>query len=151
MPLRTESGRARYIYSNTHGVSCCCVHWLLTSSSSSVMIITSPGCTSLTLLNPIGPKAQSSDATHHSGPSGVSRVPRHNGRIPKGSRNATKPTPRTRHMHAYAPFAFCRANLHLRADLLTAEEQLVCAETFGGAGFLIPTKKCAQAMDSSST
>lgn len=91
------------MYSNMHGRSCCCRHWLHTRSPSSVTITISPGCTSRTRLKPIGPNAQSSDAMHHSGPSGVRRVPSTSGRMPFGSRKATSPTPLTRHMQEKAP------------------------------------------------
>ena len=46
---------------------------------SSVMTIISPGKTSRTLSNPMGPKAQSSDATHHSSPLSDFLLPRTSG------------------------------------------------------------------------
>ena len=41
----------------------------------SVTTIISPGRTSRTRSNPMGPKAQSSEATHHSSPPGPARLP----------------------------------------------------------------------------
>lgn len=78
-------------------------------------MIISPGCTSRTRLKPIGPNAQSSDAMHHSGPSGVRRVPSTSGRMPFGSRKAMSPTPFTRQMHENAPSRSCK-----RGRLLSA-------------------------------
>jgi hypothetical protein len=67
---------------------------LLISWPSGVIMTISPGCTSLTRSNAMGPKAQSSEAMAHSMPlrSAEGRLPMTRGRIPWGSRNATKPT-----------------------------------------------------------
>jgi hypothetical protein len=74
---------------HTHAHTC-----LLTSCPSGVMMTISPGCTSRTRSNAMGPNAQSSLATAHSMPeaSAEGRLPMVSGRMPCGSRNATRPT-----------------------------------------------------------
>lgn len=54
----------------------CCADTVIPSS---VMTIISPGKTSRTRSNPMGPKAQSSDATHHSSPLSDFLLPRTSG------------------------------------------------------------------------
>ncbi len=91
-----ESGRAKYTYSKMQGV--CWVVVAQTSANSSprsVITTASPGATSRTRSKPSTSSATDSEATMYSSPSAWLRLPSTSGRMPCGSRNATRPRPST--------------------------------------------------------
>ncbi|MNV45977.1 hypothetical protein D3C71_1377910 [compost metagenome] len=91
-----ESGRAKYTYSKMHGV-CSAGSAQISENSSPRAVITSasPGCTSRTRWKPSTSSAADSEATMYSSPSAWLRLPSTSGRMPCGSRKATRPRPST--------------------------------------------------------
>ncbi len=91
-----ESGRAKYTYSKMHGA---CVpgsaHWRVCSSPREVTTTPSPGAMSRTRSKPRMSNATDSEAIAYSSPASVPRLPSTSGRMPCGSRNATRPRPST--------------------------------------------------------
>ena len=91
-----ESGRAKYTYSKMHGVlGAGSATTRACSWPSAVITTASPGSTSRSRTKPRMSSATDSDATAYSAPFGPSRRPSTSGRMPFGSRNATRPSPIT--------------------------------------------------------
>ncbi len=91
-----ESGRAKYTYSKMQGAcSCGCAHCCANSSPRAVITMPSPGSTSRNRSKPRMSSATDSEATMYSSPPAATRLPSTSGRMPCGSRNATRPRPST--------------------------------------------------------
>ena len=135
------------------GFSAHCFEWIRPSRS---MKIASPGATSRVSAWPVPTIATDSLATITSGPSGPSPSPNESGRMPYGSRNASRPWPAISATTAYEP-------LMRRCTALTAAKissgvschsraapSSSCASTLISTSVSLPVLMCRRSTSNSS-